>query len=119
VPGGRLVAQCGGEGNIAAVEAAIERVRDFGGWSPWNFASPAATEERLRRLGWTDVWTWSNPVDVRPDDPREYFATVVLGSHLERVPAGERDAFVDAVLDALDEPVVRYVRLNILGRRPS
>ena len=58
-------------------------------------------------------------VDVSPDDPRDYFATVMLGSHLERLPAGQRDAYVEAVLGALETPTVRYVRLNILARRPG
>ncbi len=121
-PGGRLVAQCGGAGNVAAVQEAIRKVappalRDWPG--PWNFQSPGDTEARLRRLGWVDVWTWSFPVPVAPEDPHEYFATVMLGSHLERLDPGDRDAFVDAVLAELDAPVVEYVRLNILARRPS
>jgi trans-aconitate 2-methyltransferase len=119
-PGGRLVAQCGGDGNAANVQEAIQRVGTFGDWpGPWNFPSPADTEARLRRLGYTDVWTWSFPVQVAPEDPREYFATVILGSHLERLEPDERDAFVDAVIAELDAPVVEYVRLNILARRPS
>jgi trans-aconitate 2-methyltransferase len=121
-PGGRLVAQCGGAGNVQAIDEAARRVRPelFTTWDgPWYFASPKETEERLRRLGWVDVWTWSFPVRVEPGDPREYFATVVLGSHLERIDAEHRDAFVDDVLRELDEPVVDYVRLNILARAPS
>ena len=55
---------------------------------------------------------------VEPDDPREYLATVVLGSHLERVPAGRREAFVEAVLAELPEPAIDYVRLNLAARRP-
>lgn len=119
VPGGRLVVQCGGEGNIAGVRRAIDAVHEpaLAGWpGPWNFASPRATAERLRRLGFTDVWTWRQRVDVRPDDPLEYLATVVLGSHLERIPHERHEAFTRAVLDAMDEPVVDYVRLNILAR---
>jgi trans-aconitate 2-methyltransferase len=124
VPSGRLVAQCGGAGNIAALAAAAARVGEhepaLAGWGgPWHFASPADTEARLRRLGWVDVWTWSTSVRVEPDDPREYFGTVALGSHLERLPADRREPFVDAVLAELDEPVVEYVRLNILARRAS
>jgi trans-aconitate 2-methyltransferase len=119
-PGGRLVAQCGGAGNVAAVQAAVRRVGALGDWpGPWNFQSPADTEARLRRLGWVDVWTWSFPILVTPDDPREYFASVILGSHLERLDPGDREGFVDAVLAELDEPVVEYIRLNILARRPS
>jgi trans-aconitate 2-methyltransferase len=126
-PGGRLVAQCGGAGNVAPIDAAAKRVgarepyaRALAGWpGPWNFASPAETEERLRRLGWVDVWTWSFPVRVEPDDPREYLGTVVLGSHIDRLADDLRQPFVDAVLAELEEPVVEYVRLNILARRPS
>jgi trans-aconitate 2-methyltransferase len=127
VPGGRLAAQCGGQGNVAELEAAARKVGErepfapaLAGWpGPWTFASPAETEERLRRLGWVDVWTWSFPVRVEPDEPREYLGTVALGSHLERLDPGRRDAFIDAVIAELDEPVVEYVRLNILARRPS
>jgi trans-aconitate 2-methyltransferase len=121
-PGGRLVAQCGGEGNVAAVQSAIDEVAEpaLAGWDgPWNFASPAATAERLERIGFSDVRTWPQTVRVEPDDPREYLATVVLGSHLERVPPARRDAFVDAVLAAMPEPVIEYVRLNLSGRRPG
>ena len=126
-PGGRLVAQCGGEGNVAAVAAAARAVAarppfapHLAGWAgPWRFASPAETAARLRRLGFADVWTWRHVVDVSPEDPREYFATVMLGSHLERLPAGQRHAYVEAVLAALETTTVRYVRLNILARRPG
>ena len=122
-PGGRLVAQCGGAGNIASVQAALARVAHpaLEGWAgPWRFASPGETAERLRRGGWADVWTWRQDFPVRPQEPREYLATVVLGSHLERLPEGDRGPFVDAVLDALPRPLeVDYVRLNVLARRPA
>ncbi len=117
-PGGRLVAQCGGAGNVEAVREAIARVDHpaLRGWpGPWNFATTAETAERLRRAGFTDVWTWLTTVPVTPEDPREYLATVMLGSHLERVPDG--DAFVDAVLAELGRPLtIDYVRLNMLAR---
>ena len=127
VPGGRLVAQCGGAGNIAALKHAAERVGErepfaaaLAGWpGPWNFAATAETAERLRRLGWVDVWTWYQHVRVEPDDPHEYIGTVALGSHLDRLDPEHRGPFIEAVLAELDEPVVEYVRLNILARRPS
>ena len=126
-PGGRLVAQCGGAGNIAALKAAAESVGGrepfasaLAGWSgPWNFAGTHETAGRLRRLGWVDVWTWLQHVRVEPDDPHEYLGTVALGEHLERLDEPLRDRFVDEVLEQLDEPVVDYVRLNILARRPA
>ena len=126
-PGGRLVAQCGGAGNIAVLKAAAEEVgrREpyapaLAGWAgPWTFSGTCETAERLRRLGWADVWTWPQHVLVQPEDPHEYLGTVALGSHLERLEPGLRDPFVDAVIAELDEPAVDYVRLNILARRPS
>ena len=126
-PGGRLVAQCGGAGNVSELDRAAKLVgarepyaAALAAWQgPWNFASPSETQERLQRLGWVDVWTWSHHVRVEPDDPREYLGTVALGSHLERLEDHLKDPFIDAVLAELDEPVVDYVRLNILARRPS
>ena len=50
-PGGRLAAQCGGAGNIANVQAAIDAVDEpaFRGWAgPWNYATPEETAARLR-----------------------------------------------------------------------
>ena len=126
-PGGRLVAQCGGAGNVAALKAAAEAVGErkpyadaLAGWpGPWNFAGTHETAEHLTRLGWVDVWTWLQHVRVEPDDPHEYLGTVALGEHLERLDEPLRARFVDEVLDELDEPVVDYVRLNILARRAS
>ncbi|HWK26066.1 MAG TPA: methyltransferase domain-containing protein [Solirubrobacter sp.] len=120
-PHGRLAAQCGGAGNIANVQAAIDEVDHpaLRGWpGPWHYATPEATRERLAAAGFTDVWTWLQPWPVDPPDPREYFTTVILGSHLERIPHEEREPFVDAVLRHLDHPVrANYVRLNLLARR--
>jgi trans-aconitate 2-methyltransferase len=115
-PGGRLSAQCGGHGNIDNVVAAIDHPA-FRDWSPWNFATPERTAERLRDAGFKDIWTWLQPWPVQPENSREYFETTVLGSHLDRLPADERDRFLDEVLARLGTPVVaNYVRLNILAR---
>jgi trans-aconitate 2-methyltransferase len=126
-PGGRLAAQCGGAGNVADVDRAARTVATrepyaeaLANWDgPWTFASPEDTAARLRRLGWVDVWTWPHEVRVEPDEPREYLATVVLGSHLDRLDEPLRESFVDAVLAEMAEPVVVYTRLNILARRRS
>ena len=124
-PGGRLVAQCGGAGNVTAVKNAgfrlaarepfAEHLADWPG--DWNFASPAETEARLRRLGYTDVWCWSTRVDVEVDDPAGYLATICLGSFLERLPEDLHEPFIDAAVEQLGAPLtIEYVRLNILAR---
>jgi trans-aconitate 2-methyltransferase len=121
-PGGQLVAQCGGAGNVANVAEAVARVGHpaLDGWAgPWNFAGARETRERLRRAGFADVWTWLQPWPVTPDDPRTFVSTVILGAHLDRLPEADREPFVDAVMGELGEPlVVGYVRLNLLARRP-
>ncbi len=121
-PGGPLVAQCGGEGNVAEWRRATEDAaklpeftRAFAGWrGPWNFAGPAETERRLRIAGFEDVRCWLEEKVVEPDDPRDFVATVGLAAHHERLPADRREAFTDAVLAHLEQPLIlRYVRLNI------
>jgi len=118
-PGGRLVAQCGGAGNIASVLAVLATVGD--GWlGDKTFATPEATSDRLRRAGFVDIQTWLHPEPTRfdPGEPFETFLrTVILGNHLARLPAAEHDAFVRSVAERLPEPVIDYVRLNILATR--
>lgn len=119
-PGGRLVAQCGGEGNIASVRAAIAAAGDH--WTgPWTFASAAMTRHRLEAAGFTAIETWTHdePTDIEPGAPlREYLRTVVLGAHLERLatPAA-RDRFVAAVADRMPAPRIDYVRLDMVATR--
>ena len=120
-PGGRIVAQCGGAGNVATVQTAIDAVAEpaLEGWpGPWNFQSPEDTAARLERIGFTDIRTWPQDVRVEPDDMREYLGTVMLGSHLERIPGERRAAFVEAVLAEMPEPAIGYVRLNLQATRP-
>jgi trans-aconitate 2-methyltransferase len=120
--GGRFVAQCGGAGNVESVHgAAAEAGRldpfaaHFAGWQgPWNFARPEDTERRLTAAGFGDVRCWLAERPVTPEDPREFLRTIVLGAHLDRLPADQHDAFLDAVLARLGErPTIDYVRLNI------
>ena len=122
-PGGLLVAQCGGQGNIAAVHAAAREVMavapyapSFEGWQgPWNFAGPAETEARLRAAGFSEARAWLQEVPVTPEDPHAYLTEINLGAHLERLPEELRPRFVDAVVERLGGPPVTigYVRLNI------
>ncbi len=130
-PGGRLVAQCGGAGNIARVRAAArevmreERFRPyFEGWGdPWNFADEGATRARLEEAGFEDVEAWLHKEPTQFGSVGElarYLKTVVLGRHLEVLPEEKGGAYSDAVAVRLGEAgplVVDYVRLNMLARR--
>ena len=118
-PGGRLVAQCGGAGNIASVRGVLATIGD--GWlGASHYETPEATTERLAAAGFEDVecWLTEEPTDFAPGEPFEtYLRTVILGAHLARLPEGERDAFVRLVAERLPAPRIDYVRLNILARR--
>ena len=125
-PGGRLVAQCGGEGNVAKHAQAIvtvatrpEFIDHFQGLEMiWNFATPEATEDRLRNAGFEDVSCWLEDKPVRPDNPYDFTTTVTMGPHLARLPEDLRRRFAEAVLELEDDPLVlNYVRLNIDARR--
>ena len=118
-PGGRLVAQCGGAGNVESIMAVLATIGD--GWlGDRTFATPEETTERLRRAGFVEIETWLQPEPTRfePGEPfAAYLRTVVLGSHLARLPAAEHDAFVAAVIAGIGDPVIDSVRLNIVATR--
>ena len=120
-PGGWLVAQCGGAGNIASIQRVLATIGD--GWTgPAHFETVLATTRRLDAAGYVDIdcWLTDEPTRFEPGEPFEtYLRTVVLGAHVERLPPGERDAFVHAVAEGVGEPVIDYVRLNIVARRSS
>ncbi|HTI35795.1 MAG TPA: methyltransferase domain-containing protein [Miltoncostaea sp.] len=135
-PGGLLVAQCGGDGNIARTLAAADAVAArepyaahlAGMPQSWYFAGPEATEARLARAGFIEAHAGLEDADTPFDDPEaaaEFLSTVVLRHHLERLPEALRMPFARdvAALRAADDPagrvVLDYVRLNLEARRPA
>jgi trans-aconitate 2-methyltransferase len=118
-PGGRLVAQCGGVGNIASVQRVLARIGD--GWlGSVHFETPLATVRRLDAAGYVDIecWLTDEPWRFEPGEPFEtYLGTVVLGDHLARLPPETHDAFVHEVAAGMPDAVIDYVRLNITARR--
>jgi trans-aconitate 2-methyltransferase len=121
-PGGRLVAQCGGHGNVAEHARAIAAVavdpeygQHLGGAKGlWNFATPEETEPRLEAAGFEGVRCWLQPKPVQPAQPLEFVSTVTLGPVLAQLPEEKRRPFAEAVLAQEGDPLVlNYVRLNI------
>ncbi|MDQ1738736.1 MAG: trans-aconitate 2-methyltransferase [Pseudonocardiales bacterium] len=114
-PGGFFVAECGGEGNVARIDRAVQDVLGTRPDTVWNFAGIDDTRRRLERAGFVDV-----EVALRPDPARlqpghqfeSYLATVVLGGHLDRMADSDRAPFVRAVAERIPEAVVDYVRLE-------
>ncbi|MBV9546848.1 MAG: methyltransferase domain-containing protein [Chloroflexi bacterium] len=134
-PGALLVAQCGGEPNIAIVRERAARLMQaepyrhyFDGWtSPWEFATPELMSERLTAAGFSDVETSRFEAPVRLsslEETRDYLTNVILGTHLERIAEPElRKQFVETLARqyAEDDPpyVFDYWRLNLRARRPA
>lgn len=127
-PGGRLVAQCGGLGNINAFRLLADEVAHdepfapyFGDWTGvWNYADAPETARRLTSAGFVDVATWLEEKPTPLDDPKPFVRTVCLVRHLDRIPADLQDRFIDTVLDRYPRPfVLDYVRLNMVGLRPA
>ncbi len=102
-PGGRMVAQCGGHGNVAKVLAAIDRRE-----ATHFFAKPEDTERRLRDAGFTAARAWLEPKPTTVADPETYVSAVCLHGDPR---AAELAPKVVAALG--DPPVIDYVRLNI------
>lgn len=124
--GGRLIAQCGGRGNIESVRVAAEAVMatepfasSFESWRrPWTYATPEQTIARLAGAGFAEIEAWLQERPTPMDNGREFVATVCLVRHLDPLPPELRDPFIDAVMAQLSEPLVLdYIRLNMTARR--
>jgi trans-aconitate 2-methyltransferase len=118
-PSARLVAQCGGAGNLTSV------VRVLGNLGADTFigkvfAAPEETEARLRRAGFVDVGCWLHrePTPFESLDALATFLrTVVLGDHVHGMDDDEAAAFTHAVASRLPGLELDYVRLNIGATR--
>ncbi len=133
-PGGRLVVQCGGAGNIARTLEAADAVaagEPFAGHlaglvRPVHFATSQATAERLEGAGFEAVETWLHeaPVDLGAgSEGPAFLATVVLRDDLALLPEPLRMSYALAVADRLRDAaghvMVDYVRLEMRARRPG
>jgi trans-aconitate 2-methyltransferase len=115
-PGGRVVAQCGGAGNVANFQRLAAEVAS----EPAFAEHFEPTEVRLRRAGFEEARCWLNQAPVVPPEPLAFIRTVCLGPHLAELPEDLRDDYVEAVAKRCGEPLrLDYVRLNIDARRST
>lgn len=127
-PGGRFVAEMGGEGNVVAVVAALKDAlgrRHLSVPSPWIFPSPEAAGALLSECGFgIDALELIDRPTRIPGELPDWLETFA-GDYLERVPVGERANVIQDVQAAL-QPVLHspagwtldYVRLRFSGRVP-
>jgi trans-aconitate 2-methyltransferase len=136
-PGGRLVAQCGGAGNLDGLYADARRAREapgraryFEGFEePLYFAAPEETVRRLQAAGFVDAEASLELAPTPFADAaayRAFVASVCLRHDLAALPADRHAAFLDGVT-ALAATArgdrgafeLDYVRLNLSARRPD
>lgn len=132
-PGGTLLLQCGGEGNLKQFRATIARIQThapfrehFRTWTPpWHFEDEASTQERLFIAGFVNPQVRLEPVPTRfpsRDAFEKFVSAVVLLPHIQALPQGPmRSAFVRDVLNEVEASrsgwMLDYVRLNIQAQR--
>lgn len=115
-PGGQLVVDCGGAGNIAAV---VEILASLGHPEhPWTYAGVEETEARLRAAGFA-------PLDVRlvprvsrfePEEFEPYLTSVALRTYVDELGPEAGAALVREVAARLPERELHWVRLEIVAR---
>jgi trans-aconitate methyltransferase len=130
-PGGRFVAECGGEGNVETVRRALRTVfarrgLDAAAADPWTFLSAAEYRARLERRGFAvryiALFPRPTPLPGALGDWLDTFAE----SFFRLVPESERSLLKaeieDEVSDRLRGPdgrwTVDYVRLRFVAAKP-
>jgi trans-aconitate 2-methyltransferase len=119
-PGGQLVAECGGYGNIVTFLTAVREVGGDDGGEIWNFADVQETTLHLQEAGFTDVDVRLVPDPALLEGGKQleaFIATVMLGAQLREMSSEDRRSFVHEVAQSLPEPVIDYVRLQISAIR--
>lgn len=128
-PGGRLVAEQGGFGNVAALVTALNgarAARGLGACVPWDFPSVTRQRQRLRAVGFVveSIALVPRPTPL-PTHVAGWLATFA-GPFLRDVPpeghAGLlRDAEVRlaALFDPAEGWMADYVRLRFAARKPG
>lgn len=132
-PGGWLIAQCGGAGNLARLLEGVEELKSSSKYRShlgdyrhsWVYSDADTAARGLRCAGFVDIHTNIEPAPTLFDTAEEYrdFVTkVILHRHLERLPADLQRDFMDDVIAqaAADNPPFEldYWRLNLRAMRP-
>lgn len=114
-PGARLTTDCGGQGQLAVMNEALRAVTGDGRIDT-AFRGVDETRASLEGAGFDVDDVRLRPEPLRLEDPalmERYLATVNLSGMLAAMPAEEHEPFVRSVREAMAEPVIDYVRLEI------
>lgn len=130
-PGGRVVGEMGGAGNIAHICKALFQALDQRGIEaqalyPWYFPTPDEYRARLEKRGFvvTQIELIPRPTPL-PGDIGDWLATFAEG-FLQSVPENERVDLIDEVRDDLRPHLFKdhiwvadYMRLRFAANRPE
>ena len=129
-PGGRLVAEMGGKGNIDRILAALRITLDKFGvdwreYYSWYFPDPKEYSERLTRIGFvvTEIELFPRPTKLPGDISNwlETFAEPYLFSVAETHRADLLDAIKRELRPFLfkgDSWIIDYMRLRFIAKKP-
>jgi trans-aconitate 2-methyltransferase len=115
-PGGQLVVDCGGAGNIQAV---LDALAELGHPEhPWTYAGTEETERRLRDAGFTAIQTRLVPRTSHhpPGELERYLSEVVLRTFVAELGPARGARLVRDVAARMPDGVARWVRLEIVAR---
>jgi trans-aconitate methyltransferase len=133
-PGGWLVAQFGGEGNLARLKSRAARWATQEPFSRYitgktdsaHYATEAETRQHMEAAGFEAIETRLHPEIVRFSDGdamRAFVAKVSLHKYVAALPDELAQDFTNRVVDhaAKDDPpfTLDYMRLTIRARRPD
>jgi len=115
-PGGQLVVDCGGAGNIAEVLRALEGLGHVE--HPWTYAGVEETERRLAAAGFADARVRLVPRVSRHgrEELERFLTSVVLREHVEALGPEAGGRLVREVAARLPDGELRWVRLEVLAR---
>lgn len=130
-PGGRFVAECGGQGNIAAIRVALLAILHARGISEERiennrFFSPADYQALLETHGFQVEEITLTPRPTALPSGMAAWLETFRSSVLELLPGADRQSAIDEIVGLL-KPVLcdrqgnwtaDYVRLRFLARRP-
>jgi SAM-dependent methyltransferase len=130
-PGGRFVGECGGEGCVARIRAALGRALsrrglDIAEVNPWYFASAEEYGAKLRARGFRveSIAVFPRPTPL-PGDVRAWLETFAE-NFMKGLPPAERPAFLaevqedlrPALCDADGKWTADYTRLRFRAVKP-
>ena len=116
-PGGQLVVDCGGAGNVAPM---LELLRELGhDEHPWTYAGVEETQARLRAAGFGEMDVRLVPRVTRfasVEEAERFLTTVALRTFVADLGPVEGPALVREVAARLPDRSLHWVRLEIVAR---